>query len=159
MYLNASAIEFEFERCRSEFAERGGYIFRSLRQHGLHRPEELDNVSIETGLPGFERRSSDASHVAGHHHGAAQDCRADAGRNGQRFEHQSFQRTLPDIAEQQTFQEILFGLGRPRKQGMQQGALLLLRAASLDDGERLQDVVHITDLQAGFLRSGRGGVS
>lgn len=94
MGLNTCAIELELESGFSQTGDRLIHVFGGLRQHRLHRPEQLDG---KAGEPGFARRQHRLCYrhnVAGHHNRSPHTLRRKAGGFRDGFHHQRLERSL-----------------------------------------------------------------
>ena len=71
VHLHARAVELPFERRSAERAERVVEVARRLREHGLHRPVQLDREARQPRRAFGQRRACDRAKVAREHRGAA----------------------------------------------------------------------------------------
>ena len=157
VHLDARAIELEFERRLAQIGERRFHALRGLRQHGLNRAEDFHAAAIEPGRSRLPQQARHRSDVAGQHRGAAHPAGIGAESLRQSFQHDAFERALPQFAQEQTEQEFLLGPRGARHQRAQHLASALLGARAFDGRDLLDGSLHFADFQSCDLRWSRGG--
>ena len=120
--LDARAVELPLERRLAEPRERLGDVLGGLRQHRLHRPEQLDRKPREPGRALAERRLRPRPRDRPPASPRGALARPAARPPGDRLDHHPLERALAQLADQQAQQKVLLGLGRPPEQLPQQAA-------------------------------------
>jgi hypothetical protein len=146
VHLDTHAVQLVFEGRTAELAQRLLGCLRGLRQHGLQRAKELDAVASERALSAREGRARDLRQRARQHQRAPHGTRADLGCSRHGLCHQALERTLPQLPDHQTSQELLFWLGSALEQGSPepQARGRAARAAhGLNRVQRTLDVCHL----------------
>jgi len=120
VHLDAGAVELVFERRFAQLRERGGDVVRRLREHRLERAEQLQAKPRQPGGALRERGVRHHTQVAREHGRAPHALGIESRRTGHGLDHQSFQRPLTQLADQQAEQEFLLLRGALREQLTQQ---------------------------------------
>ena len=100
-----------FERRFAQFDQCAVHVVGRIRQHRLHRLERLEHECGQRILSACQRGNCDNGKVAGQHGGAANFRSGDSGRSRDGVDEDALERALPELAEQQPRQEILFRAG------------------------------------------------
>ena len=118
VHLDARAVELPFDRGEAGRGERLRHVFRGRRKHRQDRSQHVErDLRERVGATGEREVRGDAQ-VAAQHGGALHDGTRDVRRAGDRVGHHSFERALPQLAEEQPAEEV--GLGGCRA-GEQRG--------------------------------------
>ena len=148
--LDAGAIQLPFERgLILQLCESRIDVVGRLRQHRLHRLEDLNAepgeavFAADQGRPGH--RSERASHHDGSSYGGARDVRGLCHGINQH----GFERALPQLARQQTDDEVLFGAGGSPKERAELFEARRRCAGSLYRSDVREGVIEIDQVQAG----------
>ena len=127
MDLQPDAVELPLDVGGMDPTEGVRRVDRRLRQHGVEGPKDGKAESAEAGLALGDGRGGHGAQVALEHERAAHLRDRNPGRGGHALDHAPLESALPQLADQQAGQELLFGVGR----GGQQRRELLLRACWL----------------------------
>ena len=146
MHLDTGAVELVFERGFAELGQGFGDVGRGLGEHRLDRPEQLDPEAREPRSSVDERGPRHGGQVAREHRSTAHQVGLEPGGPRHGFGHESLERPLSQLADQQPEQEFLLVPGRAREQLAQQAVLRLGRALAGGVGEALELGVDLGEL-------------
>ena len=116
VHLDARAIELVLE-CRIVHAcERVADVLRGVGQHRLHGLEDLDGKPIERLRAVVQSSGGDLCEAAGHHRRTAHAGGRQASRARDGLDEHTLECSLPQLAEEQAYEEVLFLGRRAREQ-------------------------------------------
>jgi hypothetical protein len=107
VHLDAGAIELVFERGFAEHGEGFVHVGGRIGEHRLNRLEQRDDKCVECGRPCGQRRPRHLRQPTGHHRRAPDESGGDPRRPCDGFHQHPFKRTLTQLAEQQSNNEVL----------------------------------------------------
>lgn len=153
MHLDADPVQLLLHRAGSQRGQRLRHGRGRAGEHRLHGPADPQ------GHP-LQRRRALGEHRRGHpgqgpvqHHGAAQGGGRHPGGRRHRVQRDGVERALAHLAEEQTAQEALLGLGGRAEQGVHDPVPLGAGTGARDGGEFAHGRVDLAD---GEGRPGRG---
>jgi len=151
VHLDAGAVEFVLERGLPQLAQRVDHVVRRLREHGLDRTEQLDLEACEPRSTLHECGAGNAGQISSDHGGTADAIGLEAGCPGRGFGHESLERSLAQLADQEAEQEVLFLPRRVREQLAQKLALRLDGALPRSVCHALERRVHLGEFERGCV--------
>ena len=98
--LHARAVELPFERRHGNARHRVRDVVGRLRQHRRERLKQRDGEAAQTCRAVGERGRRDTRDPAGDHRRPAHSLRGYIGGSRHGLDHQAFERTLAQLAEQ-----------------------------------------------------------
>ena len=116
MHLDARTIELVLERRIVHACERIADVLRRVGQHRLHGLEYLDRKPIERLRAIVQSSGRHLCEAASHHRRTAHAGGRHASRARDGFDEHTLECSLPQLAEEQAYEEVLFLGGRAREQ-------------------------------------------
>jgi hypothetical protein len=94
VHLDPGAIQLVLQRRLAQLLDRHFRVISRSGQHGVHRPKQLGDEAGELGRVSRQRGPGHTRQIAGHHPSPSHSLGGNAGRLGDGFQHQAFNRTL-----------------------------------------------------------------
>ena len=94
MYLQTGAVELPLDRSRTKSLESALEVVGRLREHRLHRPQDLERERRQLELATAECGFRNVLKAPGEHRRATHCSRCHAGRTRHRVEHHALERPL-----------------------------------------------------------------
>ena len=135
VHLHADAVELPLDGRRAHAAERVVDVDGGGGQHRLHRLSDDQPKRCQPVDTRGQGCFGDRAERPAHHGCAAYVGQRHAGGARNRVDHHSLERTLSQLAAEQTAQQVLLGLGRPAEQLADQPRALRLRPGSRQRGD------------------------
>ena len=150
MHLDADPVELPLHRGALEARDGAGHRLGRRGEHRQDRAEDLEADGAQSFLAARERDLGGARQVARHHQRAPCRLGRDARRLGDRLRNEGGQRSLPQLAGEETLDEVGFRRGRAAEQPDEERLAPRRRSAArrpldLDDRE-----VEIPDRERGL---------
>ena len=156
--LQARSIELPLEGRCGDLRQRLGDVVRRLSEHRCERLEQRDRKAGKPFGSFGERAAGDCGNAAADHRRPAHRRGGHAGCRGDGFDHQSFERSLTELAEQKPGKKFPLSRRRPPKERGELRRAFGGRAGSAGAGDALERRIDLAQCQLGRIIAPAGGL-